>query len=98
MHQKRLAAVGKAMIKQMGHCTACYKMEQIYVQTRLKGQGSPELALEERKKQNERLRICNFYRLLFGQFVFMNVLGLACLEIMTVKVRTLQSLLALSVL
>ena len=37
---------------------ARYKMELIYIQTRLKGQGSPELALEIRKK--ERLRIYIF--------------------------------------
>ena len=34
-------------------------MEQIYVETRLKAQGSPELALEERKK--ERLTISIFF-------------------------------------
>ena len=44
----------------MYHCTAGYKMELIYVETRLKGQGSPELALEERKK--ERMTICHFYK------------------------------------
>ena len=42
----------------MGHCTALYKRELIYVQTRLKGQGSPELCLEGNKK--DRLTICNF--------------------------------------
>ena len=31
----------------MYHCTVHYKIKLIYVQTRLKGQGSPELALEE---------------------------------------------------
>ena len=41
------------MIKPMEHCTVRYKIELIYVQTRLKGQGSPELALEERKKERK---------------------------------------------
>ena len=41
------------MVKPMKHCTAGYKMELIYVQTRLKGQSSPELALEIRKKDRQ---------------------------------------------
>ena len=35
------------------HCTARYKMEWIYTQTKMSGQGSLELALEMRK--NERM-------------------------------------------
>ena len=33
------------------HCTASSKMKLIYVYTRLKGSGSPELALEMRKEE-----------------------------------------------
>ena len=40
--------VGEAMIKPMYHCTVRYRMELIY---RLKGQGSPELTLEEGKEE-----------------------------------------------
>ena len=38
------------MIKLMGYCIAFYTMELINVQTRLKGQDSPQLCLEIRKK------------------------------------------------
>ena len=36
-------------------CTTRYRMELIYVQTKLKGQGSPELVLLERKNDNLQL-------------------------------------------
>ena len=39
------------------HCTACYKIEWIYAQTKMRGQGSLELALEMRKKE----RLTNGY-------------------------------------
>ena len=57
-------------------------MELIYIQTRLKGEGSPELALEIRKIEN-----LQFFKQLVQThtIVFMNVLGLDrnLLEIMT---------------
>ena len=50
MRRNRIITTEKAIIKPMEHCTALYKMELTYVQTRLKGQGNPELALEIQKK------------------------------------------------
>ena len=35
------------------HCTAHFKMEWIYTQTKMKGQGSLELAQETRKKERK---------------------------------------------
>ena len=57
--------------------TNCAILLVMPIDYRLKGQGSPELALEERKK--ERLTICNIYRLLVQTYtiVFINALGLA---------------------
>ena len=48
-------------------------MELIYVQTRVKGQGSPELALERKKK----IEILQFLTHLLQAYtiIFMNVLG-----------------------
>ena len=34
------------------HCTACYKMEWIYIQTKMSDQDSLELALEMRRKKD----------------------------------------------
>ena len=63
------------MTKPMQCCTAQYKIESIYVQTGLKGQGSPELALEIRKK--ERLTICDYLTSWFRHtIVFVRILGL----------------------
>ena len=54
-----------------------YKMELIYVQTRLKGQDSLELALEQRKKERKTKNF-HFYRQLVQAYtiVFVYVLGL----------------------
>ena len=49
MHQKCLVTIVYTMIKPMYHCDAAYKTESIYVQTKQKDQGIPELALEVRK-------------------------------------------------
>ena len=43
------------MTKAMQHCTAQYKIELIYVQTSLKGQGNHELALLINRKKNDNL-------------------------------------------
>ena len=53
MLRKWLATVKEAMIKWMNHAGhAHYRMELIYVQTRLKDPGSPELVLMRRKNDN----------------------------------------------
>ena len=44
------------------HCTAPDKMKLIYIQTRLKGWGSPELALEIGKKKERRMTNCYFFK------------------------------------
>ena len=64
------------------HCTARYKMEWIYTETKIRGQGSLELDMEMRKKERkkkERLRNGHFfeYLVLTCTIVLMNDLGLA---------------------
>ena len=58
------------------HCTARYKMKWIYTQTKMRGQGSLELAQETKKK--ERLRNGHFFEhlVLAYTIVLMNDLGL----------------------
>ena len=53
-----------------------YYMESIYIQIKVRGQVSPELALEEMKER--RMTICLFFTQLVQtcRIVFMNVLGL----------------------
>ena len=66
---KKFCIERRSYDKMIEHCTARYKMELICIQTRLKGQGSPELTL---KVKTENLN--NWYRR--QQFTFMNILGL----------------------
>ena len=67
----------------MPHCTSFYEMDLIYVQTRLKGRSSPELALKRGKKKGRKKGRNKVDNLLFIKhlgltctIVFMNVLGL----------------------
>ena len=50
------------------HCTACYKIEWIYMKTKVSGPDSLELALEMRKK--ERLRNGHFFEHLVLAYTF----------------------------
>ena len=63
-------------VKLACHCTACYQLEWIYIQTKMSSQGSLELALEMRKKEG----MTNGYFLenlvLAYTIVLMNDLGL----------------------
>ena len=58
------------------HCTARYKMECIYTQSKMSGGGSLELAQETRKKERMRNRL--FFKRLVRTctIVLMNDLGL----------------------
>ena len=64
------------------HCTSRYKVEWIYTQTKMRGQGSLELVLimkkKERKKE-ERMRNGLYFKhlILACTIVLMNDLGLA---------------------
>ena len=63
------------------HCTARYKIEWIYTQSKMSGGGSLELAQETRKKErkkNERMRNGLFFKhlVLACTIVLMNDLGL----------------------
>ena len=42
------------MIKAIQHCTGAHETELIHVRTRLRGSGSPELALEMKKKEERK--------------------------------------------